>query len=207
VTPSSGASTIEVLVVDLGGVAARFTPERRLRALSEATGLPEGDVQARIWDSGWEMRAELGEFEADEIVEVVRDILGHRVSAEDLVTAWSLAFDPDEAVLSRLAAVPLRRVVLTNNGPMIDACFAGPLRALAAAFDEVICSWHLRARKPDSASFEAAREHLGVVAGERLLLLDDSAPNVEAARRSGWRAEQVRSLEELEGALGRWGLG
>lgn len=196
--------SIEVLVVDLGGVAARFTPERRLRALGAATGLSEAEVRARIWDSGLEASAERGRYSSDEIIEVVRAAFDHRIGAEELVEAWALAFEPDEAVLARLARVPLRRVVFTNNGPMLDRCLAGPLRDLAASFEQVICSWHLSAAKPDAGAFEGASDRIGVP-GARLLLLDDSAENVAGARACGWEASQVRSLDDLQGALAALG--
>src|SRR5690606_14141452 len=81
-----------VLLVDLGGVAARFTPERRLRALAAATGLSEKAIHARIWDSGLERDAERGRYASDEIVEVVRTALDERIGADALVEAWALAF-------------------------------------------------------------------------------------------------------------------
>jgi len=84
---------------------------------------------------------------------------------------------------------------------MLDACLAGPLRGLAEAFDEVICSWHLRARKPDAVAFERAAERLGCA--PELLLLDDDPENVEAAIRYGWDAECVTGLDDVVSAFQR----
>ena len=48
----------QVVVFDLGGVVCRFEPDRRMRALVEATGLASEVIQDRVWGSGLDERAE-----------------------------------------------------------------------------------------------------------------------------------------------------
>ncbi len=105
-------------------------------------------------------------------------------------------------MLNCIAPLTARKALFTNNGPMIDACLAGPLRDLADVFDEIICSWQLRARKPEAVAFERAAERLAS-SPERLLLLDDSAENVAAAIRCGWQAERVTGRDDVAAAIGR----
>jgi HAD superfamily hydrolase (TIGR01509 family) len=174
-----------------------------LAALASLSGVPDRLIYERLFESGFDDRAELGGYSPDGVLEFVSGALERRVSAADLIDAWALAFEPETDVPEHIAALPVRRVLLTNNGPMIDACLAGPLRALAAVFDEVICSWHLRARKPDQVAFQRAAERLHLDPG-RLLLLDDSIDNVQAAQRCGWAAEQVRGLTQLVTATSRY---
>jgi HAD superfamily hydrolase (TIGR01509 family) len=193
---------IETVVVDLGGVAARFRPERRLQALSSLSGVAQGLIQERLFDSGFESQSELGAYSPDQVVAAVQAALDHRAPVTALIDAWALAFEPDADVLNCIASSPVRRALFTNNGPMIDACLAGPLRGLAAAFSEIICSWHIRARKPEPAAFERAAGRLGC-SPDRLLLLDDSAENVEAAILCGWDADCVTGLPDVVEALGR----
>ena len=76
---------------------------------------------------------------------------------------------------------------------------------MAADFDEVICSWHLRAAKPDPLAFERAASRLGVPAGQ-LLLVDDSPANVRAAGQLGWHATVVTGPGDVEHALERFVL-
>jgi glucose-1-phosphatase len=149
---------IEAVVVDLGGVAARFRPERRMRALASLSGLPERTIQERLFDSGFDDRAESGEYSREQVVEGVQTALGRKVPLAPLIDAWALAFEPDREVLAQLAVLPVRRALFTNNGPLLDECLAGPLMSLAAAFDEVICSWRVRARKPAREAFERVAE-------------------------------------------------
>lgn len=70
---------------------------------------------------------------------------------------------------------------------MLDLCLAGPLASLAAPFDAILCSWHIGATKPSDVAFDRAAARLDATP-EQLLLIDDSAANVEAARSVGWRA-------------------
>ena len=191
---------IETLVVDLGGVAARFHPERRLEALARLTGLEPRLITARLFESGFEAAAETGAYSLDDIAARVIATLGHPVATADLVGAWSLAFEPDARVLALISGVAARRVILTNNGPMLDLCLAGDLRELWDSFEDVICSWHLRARKPDPEAFERTAERLRCAPGS-LLLLDDSLANVEAAERCGWSAARVVSVEDVAATL------
>ena len=196
---------IEMLVVDLGGVAARYLPERRLAALATLSSLTPEVVHERLFASSFEQQAELGAYASDTILDAVQTQLGLHSGASELVEAWALAFEPDEGVLELLAGLGRPKALFTNNGPMIDACLAGPLRDLASVFEAVVCSWQIQARKPDTAAFQRAAERLGRTP-EELALLDDRAENVEAARRCGWIAERVASEGELARVLEILGL-
>ena len=198
------APSIDAIVVDLGGVAARFRPERRLHALASATGIDPHVIHERLFSSGFDRRCELGELTAEEAMSDVLSAL-NAIAVADLVEAWSLAFEPNAAIVDREREASVRRVLFTNNGPLLDACLAGPLRALADAFDDVICSWQLRAAKPDPLAFERAAARLGMPA-RSLLLLDDSPANVLAAREVGWNAALVEEYGDVERALARFVL-
>ncbi|MDP2328988.1 MAG: HAD-IA family hydrolase [Dehalococcoidia bacterium] len=196
---------IEALVVDLGGVVTRFHPERRLAALAALTGLPEATVEKRWFASGREREAELGEHSTGTIAGAIQAALGTEVAAEDLVAAWSLAFEPDPTALALLASVPLPRALFTNNGPMVDLCLAGPLREIRAVFNPVITSWRIGARKPAPEAFERAGALLGT-APAQILFLDDSAVNIRAARRHGWQSALTPTSVSVREALMEAGL-
>jgi len=198
-------SSIEALVVDLGGVAARFRPQRRLHALASATRIEEHVVHERLFGSGFDHRCELGELTAAETMSAVLAALDGTITVDAVIEAWSLAFAPDDDVLERVRTTRGRRVLFTNNGPLLDACLAGPLNWLADEFDDVICSWHLRATKPGAVAFERAAIRLGVPAGQ-LLLLDDSRANVQAAQQVGWKAAVVADAGDVGHALEQYAL-
>ena len=188
------------MVVDLGGVAAAYRPERRLAQLVAETGLIAERITAALFDSGLDHRAERGDFTPDEAVGRVLGALDGKLDVGSLVAAWSRCFEPDESVLQVIAGRRERTGLFTNNGPIVDLCLAGPLAGLAAPFDHLICSWHLEVCKPDRAAFERAAEHLDADPGE-LLLLDDSLANVEAARSTGWHAALITDAADVDRAL------
>jgi glucose-1-phosphatase len=177
----------EWLVLDLGGVAAEFRPERRLVALERATGISADTINHRLFTSGLDDDAEIGLHGVESIASEIRDALDHRISHPALVDAWCEAFEPNVDLLDALEEVPCRRALLTNNGPMLDLCLDGPLAHLAAKFDVRICSWHLAAKKPAPKAFERAAFRLASTPA-CLLLVDDSPTNTRAAQQAGWRA-------------------
>ena len=75
---------VEALVVDLGGVAARFRPERRLCALASATGLEAGLIHERLFESGFDHGSELGEHSVEQALAGVR---GARLSSTTPLTS------------------------------------------------------------------------------------------------------------------------
>ena len=160
------------------------------------SGVAERTIEERIFNSGFDHRAELGDYSLEEAIARLRDALEYRGSAAALVEAWAEAFEPDLSILEYVASLAVRTAVFTNNGPMLEACLEGPLSELRDAFDEVICSWHIRVCKPDALAYQRAAARLGVSPG-RLLLLGDSPENVDAALRCGWDAELVTDLGGL----------
>jgi HAD superfamily hydrolase (TIGR01509 family) len=180
--------TIDWLVVDLGGVAAHFRPERRLDALAAATRLDADVIDQRLFGSGLDHDAELGRHDTDSIVNAVLAALDYRIDQQTMIDCWSLAFEPDGALLNEIGRYNVRRALFTNNGPLLDLCLTGPLAGLAATFDTALCSWHLGATKPDPDAFDRAADQLAS-APKNLLLIDDSPANVMAAQVAGWKAE------------------
>lgn len=189
-----------LLVVDLGGVAAHYLPDRRLGALAEATGLDPATIDAELFESGLDHRAELGAFTPDQLVDHILDRLRHTVGADELVAAWSRCFEPAAPVLEILDRQPVPRALFTNNGPLVDLCLAGPLSGLARHFDTSVCSWQIGAVKPTGAAFERAADRFGHRPAD-LLLLDDSIDNVTGAREAGWSAEHITPDTDLDRVL------
>jgi len=196
---------IEVLVVDLGGVAARFTPQRWLNALALATGLASGEIHRRVWESGFETRAELGAFDRETTIAGLTRLLDWRDDVDALIGCWAQAFKPDRAVMRALLKSSARKALFTNNGPMIDACLDGPLAGLRRIFDATICSWQVGARKPAEAAFDRAVTRLRT-APARLRLLDDDPSNVISARRRVWKAACTSGASHVIEALARFDI-
>ena len=188
-----------MIVWDLGGVLARFRPDRRLTALAEATGLPPGAVEERIWSSGLDAEAETGRLGDDEAWTRVLDALDGRIGRAELQRCWSLAFEPDALVLALVDEVG-GGALLTNNGPLVAGSLGRELHVIGRRLDPWLLSWRLGATKPDSAAFTLAAAALDHAPSD-LVLVDDQAANVAAARRSGWRAVHHTDVASTRAAL------
>lgn len=180
---------ISTVLFDLGDVACRFRPERRLAALAAVSPLPAATIQARIWDSGFDADCDRGRYSLDEVVEQIGAMLETRLPYPELQAIWALAWEPNEAVLAVAEAVAsrVRTAMLSNNGPILYDALPTRFPTVWQRFDPCLFSCHLGANKPDPAIFAAAQARLAEPP-ERLLHVDDSLAAVEAARAAGWQA-------------------
>jgi len=193
---------IRAVVFDVGDVVCSFVPERRLRQLARLTGLDADLIHAAIWTSGLDDRAEAGELSPADLEVLLLDALDGRIDADALRAAWSTAFTPDADVCAVVGRLERPAYAFTNNGPMLSACLSYELRALGQLFERVICSWQLKARKPDTAAFERLCAELHH-RPEELLFVDDCARNCASARQVGLTAITFTSVEGLVDDLGR----
>ena len=185
------------LVVDLGGVAAHFIPDRRLAALSDLTNMTIAEIQFRLFDSGLDRAAELGLHSKDSIIDAIITALDGSLSFDQLISAWALAFEPNHDVLRWVSNHDARTCLFTNNGPMLDLCLDGPLSELAKPFTRVVCSWHARAAKPAQEAFAYVESTLAV-SPEQLLLIDDDIRNTRTAAARGWQTHHFTSFSALQ---------
>jgi glucose-1-phosphatase len=189
-----------VIVWDLGGVVAEFRPDRRLRALSEQSGLATADIHARIWDSGLDAAAERGELSERETWDSVLTALEQRMTRPAVRRAWATAFVPNPEVLALADAVGEPSALLTNNGPILGACLEAGDVDLGGRFAPRLLSWQLGRAKPDREAFRRAAQLTGHDPAE-LLFVDDDANNVAAARQAGWQAVRFDGVPSLAKAL------
>jgi putative hydrolase of the HAD superfamily len=189
---------VEVVLFDLGGVVCAFHPDRRLKALSEATGLPERTIHARIWESGLDRALDTGVHDAASAHRALCDALEADLTPDRLAASWARAFDPDLAVLTLVQAVHrrARTGLLTDNGPILLASLPVLFPEVHAAFDWLLFSCTLRATKPSAELFARGLERIAVPPG-RVLLVDDSPCNVEGARAHGLQAVVFETVEQL----------
>lgn len=167
----------------------RFRPERRLATLERLTGLSSHDIHARVWESGLEETCERGDFSAEEAAARIAAALERPLTLEQLAAAWALAFEPDREVLEIARGREARGAVglLTNNGPLLLHALPVALPEITRGFDPLLFSCRLRALKPTPALFAAVVRETGRTP-DQILLVDDTAANVESARAAGLRA-------------------
>lgn len=193
----------ELILFDLGDVVCQFLPQRRLDALSEATGLSTTELYERLWESGLTSAFDRGEYPRAEMVAAINTAIGVDLPDADLTDIWCLAFETNHEVVARAREMRTdhRVGMLTNNPPLLFETIPTHFPEIAKTFEPILFSSVFGVRKPDPAIFRAVEEHLGL-APEMLMLIDDSPANVDAARARGWRGvvfEGVESLDFREG--------
>lgn len=201
------AADERTLVMDLGGVVARWVPGQRLAELGNISDLLPETVDRRVFESGFDDAADRGRFTLDEFVHELAGLLElpRPVSAlhrAELQRAWTFAFDISPAVLRVAANHPGPTALFTNNGPLLEAALEPycELASVSSTFDQLILSWRLGVTKPDPEAFERATAALGVPP-EQIVFVDDSEANVVAARAAGWAAHVFTTTLDLQAAL------
>jgi putative hydrolase of the HAD superfamily len=122
----------------------------------------------------------------------------------DSFTRWPSGLFPGTLDMIRRIPSRYQRALLSNSnvlhwGRVVDEM------GLGAEFEHQFASHLMGKIKPDAEAFEHVLASLGCPASQ-VLYLDDNALNVEAARRIGMRAEQVRGSVEAHHALQRAGI-
>lgn len=198
----------EMLVMDLGGVVCRFHPERRTKALARLSGRSEADIDAQVFDSGFDDACDRGQFTLTEIVDQLIAMLdlGEDLDPRtELRACWAAAFEPDHAVVELCTRATVPVTMFTNNGPLVEDALRHQLAEVTTIFEQLVFASHLGAAKPDPASYTGAETALGRP-GRQLYFVDDSADNANGARDAGWQAHRFRTALDLTDALTDAGL-
>ena len=192
-----------VVLLDLGGVLVENAGEQGLSAL-----LPYELSRQKIW-ARWLASDAVRRFEGGQIspeefaarfIEEWRLEVGPAAFIESFVT-WPRGLFDGAAVLVRNLRAQHRVACLSNTNVLHWARFP----ELAQMFDASFASHLTGFLKPDSEAFEHVLRELDVGA-DSVWFFDDLLQNVEAARRAGIRALQVRTFADVEPALRAEGL-
>ena len=192
-----------VILFDLGGVLVENAGEQGLSSM-----LPHQLGRHEIW-TRWLASDAVRRFERGEIAP--------EVFAARFIEEWGLALEP-AAFMESFAAWPrglfdgaaalvrnLRaqhRVACLSN---TNALHWARLPELPELFDSIFASHLTGLLKPDAEAFEHVLRELDVRA-DAVWFFDDLLQNVEAARKVGIRAVQVRTFADVGPALRARGL-
>jgi HAD superfamily hydrolase (TIGR01509 family) len=161
-----------------------------------------------LWLHSPSVRAfETGRIDARHFADALLAELQFKVDAAhflDSFTGWPSGLFPGTLEMIRRIPSRYQRALLSNSnvlhwGRVVDEM------GLGAIFEHRFASHLMGKIKPDAEAFEHVLTALGYPASQ-IFYLDDNALNVEAARRIGMRAEQVRGAAEAQRTLQRAGI-
>ena len=193
---SARAASADGVVFDFGGVISVSPMEGwELYPFCAARGVDRTTVAAgwkryrHLWDGGF--------ISFDEMYRRIFADAGLEISAADLEELWEIDgvgwirnLRPETLDLMRMLKAQGKKLgILSNMSPdFYDRLFvprAADYRALA---DVEVISGLEKLYKPERPIYDLTQRRMGL-SPERLLFLDDTPVNVNAARSYGWQAE------------------
>ena len=190
------------VLFDLGGVLLPFDRERRVAVIAERTGKPAEAVRG-FMASDIHRRMDSGEANEFDLAAALSEFAGGRIDAVEACDLIASVFEPPNGELWDLVdALRARAVVggFSDNPGLVRQVFP-PHTFLEPLF----LSCEIGACKPSPEAFAAVEAGLGLPAGE-ILLIDDTAANIAAARMRGWDAILFTSNAALLSDLSQRGL-
>jgi putative hydrolase of the HAD superfamily len=190
------------VLFDLGGVACTFSHEARLAALARASGLQSAEVHRRLFESGFDLACDRGDYSLEQQCNEICSRLDLSCTPVELAGFWAQAFSPSSDVLDIVSQVRPSGLtaVLTNNGPLVRLMINEYFPDIAARVDRLCFSYEVMATKPDPRAFLATLSDLEV-APDSCVFVDDSELNVRGARDVGIDAIQFLNASALANEL------
>jgi 2-haloacid dehalogenase len=192
------------VVFDLGGVLIDWNPRYLYRKL-----LPDPDqvehFLSHVCTSDWNADMDRGRPWPEAVAELSSHYPEHRDLIEAFDVRWQeMVAGPivaNVAVLSELVARHVDVVALTNwSAVKLRELAQLPDFAFLAEFREIVISSDVGKNKPHPHIYAVAEQAYGRPP-QRLVLIDDSRPNVLSARRRGWDAIWFQSTHGLRAGL------
>ena len=199
---------LRLVLFDMDDVLCHYDWRSRVTALSRLSGRSFADLEAAIWNSGFEDASDAGQIDADAYLEGFEARLGIPFTRDAWVANRRAAMTPWPDMLELAKAISSHACVaiLTNNGHLtgehIDALFP----ELRPVFGERICvSAQFRTQKPDPDVYRRALAHLCFEPHETLFT-DDKPENVEGAIAAGLHGHVHAGAVALRARLAQSGL-
>ena len=195
---------IHALLFDLGGVILEIDFNRVFEIWSAHSGVPAPVITSRFRFDAFYESHERGQITANAYFESLHASLGIRLSDEQFTEGWNAIFRgevPGVADLLRRSKELLPLYVFSNSNPTHHAYWASEFADTLGNFKAVFVSCDLGRRKPEPEAFAAVASAIGVPF-ENILFLDDTDENVTTARRLGMQAVHVKSIADIQNALG-----
>ena len=198
----TNTNALAAVAFDLGGVAFRYVPGRRLAAFAEATRRSPDDIRKALMDSGYSTSCDAGRLSGDAAYREGLRLLGQRMSLERFRRYWISAFEPDLEVVALVRRLRMRLPVamLTNNSHMVRGALESRYPEVMELFRPRLFSSDIGILKPDPRLFRTLLDLLGLPP-ERVLYIDDEPSCASAAASLGMQSLPFESAAALEDQL------
>jgi putative hydrolase of the HAD superfamily len=199
---------VSLVLFDMDNVLCDYDRAARIARLSSLSGRSPREIEAAIWDSGFEALGDAGAISAESYLRGFGERIGHALTLEEWLAARQASMAPAREVLDlvRLLKARARVAVLTNNTTIIRDRIDHLLPELRPLFGEaVFASAQFGVAKPDPEVYRLCLQELGASPAETLFV-DDLPENVAGAEAAGLRGHHFTAARRLAAALERHGL-
>jgi glucose-1-phosphatase len=202
------SAPVDALLFDLGNVVIRIDFERVFARWAALAGCDVARLRETFSHDEPYQQHERGEIETAAYFASLRSSLGVDLDDARLREGWNVVFVEEmpgiRELLARIAPkIPL--YAFTNSNPAHAAQYLVRFARVLGHFRKVFASYEMGLRKPEPAAFAHIVQEIGVPA-PRILFLDDTLGNVDAARACGLQAVHVASDETVRDTVAALGL-
>ncbi|HEY3798423.1 MAG TPA: HAD-IA family hydrolase [Caulobacteraceae bacterium] len=193
---------LKAVLFDLGGVLLPFDRERRVTAIAARTGASQHAVRT-FMASDIHQALDRGDANETDLAAAMGVAFGRPFAAEEAIELVCSVFEAPNHDLWALAAALRGRV--TVGGFSDNPVFVTRMFPHGAKLEPMLFSSEVRACKPSAAAFAAA-EAAVLCAPEEILFIDDSPPNIAAAKARGWDGIVFVTNAQIGAELAQRGL-
>lgn len=202
------AADVRALLFDLGGVLLDVDFGRVLGTWAAAARCDPAQLLARFSFDEAYCRHERGEISAGEYFDSLRSSLDLRLSDQEFLDGWnSLYAGVIELIPALLTAAALHfpLYAFTNSNAAHQAVWSTRFAGDLACFRTIFASSSLGLRKPDTSSFVAVCEKIGL-RPDQVMFFDDTPENAIGAEMAGLKTVLVHSAADIRTALTHLGV-
>jgi len=189
---------LDAIIFDIGNVLLRVDFGRTMERLAPYCDVDMSKIMFELEPLKEEYEG--GLVTNDVFLDRATELLGYRGDRRHLIAAWQEIFRPieeTEDLVKQLVKKEIPLFLLSNTNGLHAKYFLASYPVFSH-FKGAVYSHKAQLMKPDQAIYEYAIVEFGVNP-KRTLFIDDLAPNVVAARETGFHAHQyaVDRHEEL----------
>lgn len=198
---------IRAIIFDVGGVLIRTADYSHRRNWEKELGLREWEAEEIVFGSEMSTQAQCGRISEEALWRWVGEKLE---LAPEQLQAFRRGFWAGD-VLDRALIDFIRRLrpryqtaIISNATDRLRTTLAEE-HLIADAFDLIVCSAEEQVMKPEQRIYQLTLDRLGCKPVEAVFI-DDSAPNVAAARALGMHAIHFNADVDLPAELAKLGV-
>ena len=208
IRPLLSPGSADALLFDLGRVVLDIDFSKALACWAGHAGCEVAHLTERFAPDKSFKRHETGEISDAEFFAGLRASMGIELSDAQFLEGWNAIFVGEMPGIARHLARAAERVpvyAFSNTNDAHVEHFSVAYAGVLGHFREIFLSSTIGLRKPDAPAYDHVVTAIGVPA-ERIVFFDDSAENIEGARRRGLTAVHVTSPDDVAEALAALGL-